>query len=121
MYAKHDPREESAPGLSHAPLDWKFYSVPVCLLWEVIQALGRNTLRRNCGALPSVCKMTLLLTCLPMVGKASSSAKERFDVTCDHCGGFWDRLFGSQEEADQWLVQHRAVCLTQAPPSLRGR
>lgn len=45
--------------------------------------------------------------------------EERFDVACNHCGGFWDGLFASREEGDQWLVQHRAVCLTQVPPSLR--
>ena len=46
--------------------------------------------------------------------------EEHFDARCDHCGGFWDGLFPSQESADQWFVQHRAVCLGVPPPPLVG-
>ena len=46
-----------------------------------------------------------------------SLGEECFDASCDHCCGFWDSLFASQEEADQWLMQHRAVCLQITPPT----
>ena len=54
-------------------------------------------------------------------GLGLRSTEERYDVTCDHCSGLWDGLFTTQEEADQWMVQHRAVCLTLPRPSFLGK
>lgn len=98
-------------------LDWKTYSVSIPLMGgnpgTIAELVDEELLRHN-----QQMQSNLAAEMFADGWEGIQLGEERFDTTCDHCGGFWDQLFASQEEADQWLVQHWAVCLTQRPPSL---
>ena len=119
VFAKHDPREEMSPGVYSTPLDWKSYSVSIPiegkLSEEVLKAFEESQ-KREIEHLRNLLTADIFTDGCEVV----RLGEERFDATCDHCGGFWDGLFPSQEAADQWLVQHRAVCLPLPPPPLIG-
>mgnify|MGYP001589970762 CR=1 FL=1 len=119
VFAKDDPRDELSPGIYRTPLDWKSYSVPIPvegkLSEEVLKALEVSQQR-----MIEHLRESLSADIFADGWEGVRLGEERFDATCDHCGGFWDGLFPSQESADQWFVQHRAVCLGVPPPPLVG-
>lgn len=119
VYAKDDPHEEESPGVYRSPLDWKSYSVSIPLMGGNPGTMGQyidEELRRVNQQLQD----DLVADMFADGWEGIQLGEERYDATCDHCGGFWDGMFTSQDEADQWLVQHRAVCLSHVPPSLAG-
>lgn len=120
VMAHDDPREQVVSGMYKTPLDWKSYGVSIPLMGSdpstIAKYVEEELLRHN-----QQTQDDLTADIFADGWEGIELGEERYDVTCDHCGGFWDQLFASQEEADQWLVQHRAACLTQAPPLLVGR
>ena len=116
--------DDFTPSIYYAPLDWKMSSVPVFFsrlvdsrTQGILETIARDWQRRE-QMLRDDLAQNIFADGLK---NGVSQAEERYGAACDHCGGFWDSLFSSQGAADQWFVQHRAVCLTLPPPSLVGR
>ena len=101
--------------------DWKTYSVPLAFLVppalspDIQEAIHAELIRAEEQMEANLCADLFVDGAMGI-----SPGEECFDATCDHCGGYWDRLFATQEEADEWLAQHRALCLGTVPPSLQS-
>ena len=113
IFAKDDSREEIAPGIYRTPLDWKSYTVSV-----PVAESGREEFAKIIAQQEQSLRENLAADLFADGWAGIQHGEERFDAICAHCGGLWEGLFPSEEEADRWLMQHRIMCLTLTPPPL---
>ena len=99
--------------------DWKTYAVSIPITGMSLETVLKN-LEEEYRRSEERLREELTADIFADGAMGISLGEECFDAQCDHCGGYWDRLFATQEEADEWLAQHQGRCLELVPPSLHS-